>query len=486
MASINFSTFSNIINGETRSSSQVGHGINPSTKKPLWDVPVATEHDVNEAVAAAKKAYPAWSRTPWSERAKLLTRAKDALLERKDEMAHLIMQEGGKPIQFGALEVEHAVGFLNFHSTHPELETKVVHDDDDLKMTLRHVPIGVVAAICPWNYPLVLAMGKIGAALITGNCVITKPSPFTPYSILKFTEMVKDIFPPGVIQVLNGNDKTGPELCDHPDVDKISFTGSIATGKRIMASAAKTLKRVTLELGGNNASIICPDVDIPYVASQVALGSFFNSGQLCVASKRLYVHEDIYQEFLNALADVVKSWKVGSSTPEAGNMLGPVQNEMQYNIVKQFFLDAHNNGYKFALGSGDVKDGDGFVINPAIIDNPPDHSKIVTEEPFGPIVPVLSWKTEEEVIQRANDTNTGLGGAVWSSDLDRANRVADQIEAGTIWINSFEKPHPLGYLAGHKESGLGGEWGTAGLLSYCNTKVIHYYKNSVAPGKAGK
>ncbi|KAJ9272503.1 hypothetical protein DTO212C5_1230 [Paecilomyces variotii] len=486
MASINFSTFSNIINGETRSSAQISHGIDPSTKKPLWDVPVATADDVNEAVAAAKKAYPAWSRTPWSERAKLLSRAKEALLARKDEMAHLIMQEGGKPIQFGALEVDHAVGFLDFHSNHPELEAKVTHEDDELRLTLRYVPIGVVAAICPWNYPLVLAMGKIGAALITGNCVITKPSPFTPYSILKFTEMVKDIFPPGVIQVLNGDDKMGPLLCDHPDVDKISFTGSISTGKKIMASAAKTLKRVTLELGGNNASIICPDVDIPYVASQVALGSFFNSGQICVASKRLYVHEDIYQEFLKALTDVVKSWKVSSSAPDSGNMLGPVQNEMQYNIVKQFFLDAHNNGYRFALGSADIKDEDGFVINPAIIDRPPDDSRIVKEEPFGPIVPVLSWKTEEEAIRRANDTNTGLGGAVWSSDLDRAHRIADQIEAGAIWINSFEKPHPLGYLAGHKESGIGGEWGTAGLISYCNTKVIHYYKNSVAPGKAGK
>lgn len=299
--------------------------------------------------------------------------------------------------------MEHALGFLDFHcecqrchigkkniklttchtANHPELETKIIQDNDELRLSLRYMPIGVVAAICPWNYPLVLAMGKIGAALITGNCVITKPSPFTPYSILKFTELVQSIFPPGVIQVLNGDDKTGPLLCEHPDVHKISFTGSIATGKRIMASASKTLKRVTLELGGNNGSIVCPDVDIKFVASQVAVGSFFNSGQLCVASKRIYVHEDIYQEFLQVLTDVVKSWKVSPSTNDAGNMLGPVQNEMQYNIVKQFFLDAHNNGYKFALGSADIKDGDSFVIQPAIIDNPPDKSKIVAEEPFG-------------------------------------------------------------------------------------------------------
>jgi len=364
-------------------------------------------------------------------------------------------------------------------ANHPELEVETITDDAELKLTLRYVPVGVVAAICPWNYPLVLAMGKIGAALITGDCVIIKPSPYTPYSILKFTEQVASIFPPGVIQALHGDEKIGPLLCEHPGVQKISFTGSTATGKRIMASASRTLKNITLELGGNSASIVCPDVDVKFVASQVAVGSFFNSGQLCVASKRIYVHKDIYTEFLSAMTEVVRSWKVSPSTVDSGNMLGPIQNEMQYNIVKKFFQDTVNNGYKFALGGGEINDGGSFIVKPAIIDNPPEHSMVVAEEAFGPIVPVMSWTTEDEVISRVNNTTTGLGGAVWSSDTDYAYALAKRIEAGTVWINSFEKPIPQGFFAGHKESGVGGEWGKAGLLSYCNAQSIHYYKNAV-------
>ena len=257
-----------------------------------------------------------------------------------------------------------------------------MQDDENMKLTVRYVPLGVVGAICPWNFPLVLGMGKIAAALITGNTIIVKPSPFSPYSILKFIELVQNVFPPGVLQALNGDDKLGPQICLHPGIDKISFTGSIATGKKVMQAASSTLKRVTLELGGNSASIVCPDVDVKAVAPQVAIGSFFNSGQLCAASKRLFVHKDIYDEFLQALTETVKSWKVGpASVP--GTMLGPVQNEMQYNVVKKIFDDTISNGYKFALG-GKIPDTDkDFVIQPAIIDSPPDDSIIVKEEPFG-------------------------------------------------------------------------------------------------------
>ncbi|KAN0070064.1 Aldehyde/histidinol dehydrogenase [Elaphomyces granulatus] len=274
-----------------------GHSVNPSNKQPLWDVPVASEDDLNEALVADP---------PWGERGRLLLQASEALKSNSKEMARLGMQETGKPFSYS--------------------------------------PIGVVAAICPWNYPLILAIGKIAAALVTGNCVIVKPSPFTPYSILKFTELVKSIFPSGVIQAVNGDDMAGPFLCDHSG---------------IMAAASKTLKRITLELSGNDACMACPDVDVSVTASQIAVGSFLNSGQFCM------------------------SWKVSPSVPDTDNMLGPVQNEMQYNI------DSYKNGYTFALGEGIVPDSDSFVIRPAIIDSPSDKSKIVTEEPFGPIVPLL-------------------------------------------------------------------------------------------------
>lgn len=224
-------------------------------------------------------------------------------------------------------------------------------------------------------------MSKISTALLTGNVIIVKPSPFTPYSVLKFAEMVQQYLPPGVLQAINGDDRFGPMMTEHPGIDKISFTGSIATGKRVMAACAKTLKRVTLELGGNSACIICPDVDIEKVAPLLAINAFFNSGQICVASKRIFVHESIYKEMLEALKNVVKGWKVGGTTEE-GCMLGPVQNEMQYNVVKGFFEDCAANGYDFALG-GSFGDERGFVVQPAIVDNPPSNSRIVTEEPFG-------------------------------------------------------------------------------------------------------
>lgn len=260
----------------------------------------------------------------------------------------------------------------------------MIQDDENLRLTIKQVPIGVVAAICPWNYPVVLAISKIAASLITGNCTIVKPSPFTPYSILKFVELVRHLFPPGVIQTLNGDANLGQRLCTHPGIDKISFTGSTATGKKIVASAASTLKSVTLELGGNNASIVCPDVDPNIVAPQVAFGSFLNAGQLCIASKRIYVHDKIYDEFLKVMVRTVKSWKVSpTSNLETGITIGPIQNQMQYDIVKRFFQDSMDAGYKFATGERSLDSADSFLVNPAIIDNPPDDSLIVTGEPFG-------------------------------------------------------------------------------------------------------
>ncbi|KAF3002316.1 hypothetical protein E8E14_004694 [Neopestalotiopsis sp. 37M] len=480
MASVNFDRYSNVIGGQLKSGQQVHQGIDPSTRKPLWDVPVASPSDLDEAILASKNAFASWSKTSWESRQEKLLQAREVLLENKAQMAELLCKEVGKPIHLAHLEVEHAINFLEFNAKQPPLEEKIIQDDDGLKLTMVQKPIGIVAAICPWNFPLVLAMGKIAASLITGNCIIVKPSPFTPYSVLKFAELAQHVFPPGVLQALNGGDDLGPRLCAHPDVDKISFTGSTATGKKIMSACAATLKSVTLELGGNNASIICPDVDPKVVAPQVAVGSFFNSGQLCVASKRVYVHEDIYDDFLAVMVETVKSWKVApTSTMEEGIMLGPVQNQMQYDIVRKFFLDSASGNHNFALGSTPKESPENFIVEPAIVSNPPDESLVVTGEAFGPIVPVMKWKDEDEVIRRANDTLTGLGGAVWSDDLVRARRIADQIEAGTIWINSFEKPLPQAHLSGYKQSGVGGEWGREGLMAYCKPQVVHCYKAPV-------
>ncbi|CAG9942650.1 unnamed protein product [Clonostachys rosea f. rosea IK726] len=475
MATPDFSTFRNVIAGSLRSSPTMGHSIDPSTRKPLWDVPIATVSDLNDAVTAAQAAFLEWSRLSWKDRQAHLRQIQSLLIQHRPSMARLVSSEGGKPPQFGDLEVQHALDFLEFYSGCEEPKPEVVQDDKSLRLTLYHEPLGVIGAICPWNYPLVLAIGKIAPALLTGNCIILKPSPFTPYSILKLVDIVMDTLPAGVLQAIHGDDKLGPALCSHPGIHKITFTGSTATGKKISASAG--LKNVTLELGGNNASIICPDININEVAPQVALGAFFNSGQLCVASKRIYVHGDIYDKFLKAMVDVVKNWKVGPPSLE-GVMLGPVQNEMQYNVVRSIFEDTARNGYKFALGGDQKPDQNSFLISPAIIDCPPDTSTVVQKEAFGPIVPLMRWTNEPDLIARVNDTSTGLGGTVWSKDLDYAYRLASKIEAGTIWINGFERPLPQAYLEGHKDSGIGGEWGKHGISSYLKRKMIHHYKSS--------
>ena len=260
----------------------------------------------------------------------------------------------------------------------------------------------------------------------------------------------------------------------HPGIAKISFTGSIATGKKIMAACASTLKRVTLELGGNDASIVLPDVDVKKIAPELVLGAFQNSGQVCVATKRIYIHEDIYEETLKEMVAFVKTIKTGA--PDSGALLGPIQNEMQFEKVKTFFEDTKNSGYKFAVGEPDQKSDKGFFIQPTIIDNPPNDSKIITEEPFGPIVPTQPWSDEEEVIKRANNTNAGLGACVWGKDVERAERIGKRLQAGSVFINSWEKATPQAFFGGHKESGIGGEWGKEGFKAYCNAHVMHTYK----------
>ncbi|GAB7366393.1 hypothetical protein MBLNU230_g8190t1 [Neophaeotheca triangularis] len=474
-SSVKWDSFSNIIDGQQRGAKSQHQGINPSTGEALWDVPIGTQQDVDEAVKSATKAFKSWKNVSMDERKKYLQQWNELLQAHNDEWTELLCKETGKPKNIAQMETKGVAGWFAHHS---QLTLPEERDEDDEKvMTTRYTPLGVVGAICPWNFPIILSMGKIIPALLTGNTIIVKPSPFTPYTTLKAVELAQEIFPPGVVQAIGGDDKLGPMFTQHPDIAKISFTGSIATGKKIMAACANTLKRVTLELGGNDASIILPDVDIKKTAPEVAMGAFQNSGQVCVATKRIYIHQDIYKEFVQEMVNFTNSITVGS--PEEGALLGPIQNSMQYEKVKEFFQDTKNNGYNFAAGDDTPAKGKGYFIKPTIIDNPPNNSRIITEEPFGPIVPTQPWSDEEEVIRRANDSNAGLGACVWGKDVEHAERIGKQLEAGSVFINSFEKPTPQAFFGGHKESGIGGEWGRAGLLAYCNAHVMHTYKSKL-------
>ncbi|EXJ87184.1 hypothetical protein A1O3_04143 [Capronia epimyces CBS 606.96] len=466
-----FTSFHNIVAGKPRGSEKTSYTVDPATLENLWEIPVATEQDVHDAVTAAKDAFKSWKKTPFDERLRLLKAWGDACRPYLKQFGEVIMKENGKPRAFGEFEANHSFNeAFNYFLTlkFPE-EDHTVNDRD---YHVRYTPLGVVVAICAWNFPLGQPVMKALPALLAGNTCIVKTSPFTPYSGMKVVELAQKILPPGVLQVLSGDDRLGPWLTHHPWVNKISFTGSTASGRKVAEAAAKGLKRVTLELGGNDPAIVFPDVDVEKIAPDLCFGSFWNTGQVCTAVKRIYIHKDIYTQLLDAMARAVNKWKVGAGT-EAGAMVGPMQNEMQYKKVRGLFEEAKQKGYAAKFG-GDVKDTKGFFLEPTIIDNPPPDSTLVTEEQFGPIVPAIPWSSEEEVIESANNTAMGLGASVWTKDLDRARRVAEQLEVGSVYINSYEKVSFRVPFGGHKDSGIGVECGPNALVPFCNMQVLHY------------
>ncbi|KAG7289835.1 hypothetical protein NEMBOFW57_006212 [Staphylotrichum longicolle] len=391
----------------------------------------------------------------------------------------LLMKEAGKPVSGANMELQ--FGLMHLRETAKlELEEEVIEDNEERTASVRYVPIGVGVGIVPWIYPVVLGLGKLDAAVLTGNTFIWKPSPYSPYTALKLGELAAKIFPPGVVQVLSGDEGLGPLLTAHPDVARISFTGSTATGKKVMAACAKTLKRLTLELGGNDAAIVCEDVDVAKVVQKVQIGpmAFLHAGQVCMEIKRLYVHEKIYSEFLKQLVDLVKQFKIGGAG-DTEAFFGPVQNRMQFNKLQNLYSEIPKQGWQVALGGIENQRSktEGFFMPPTIIDNPPDDSRIVVEEPFGPIVPVLKWSDEEDVIARANNTNMGLGASVWSKDIDRARRMAKRLEAGSLWVNTHFELAPYVPFGGHKWSGVGMDWGTVGMKGWCNAQAIWVRKD---------
>ncbi|OQV04848.1 hypothetical protein CLAIMM_09670 [Cladophialophora immunda] len=471
---VSFTEFTQYIDGAAVDTKATRCGINPATKQNLWPVPVSTSDHLDRAVEAATKAFKTWSRKPYEERQRSVLAFADAVEEYKEELTNLLTTEQGKPTWQAALEAGAGIDWIRGMAK-LSVPEDVVEETDTKKTVVRYTPIGVVGAIIPWNFPLMLCTAKIAPALLTGNVVICKPSPFAPYCGLKLCEIAQRFFPPGVVQSISGGDDVGPWMTSHPGIGKISFTGSSPTGKLVMQSCAKTLKRVVLELGGNDPAIVCGDVDIEKVAPKIATFAFLNSGQICLNMKRIYVHESIYQEFLTAMARHVKTMTMGNGL-DSGIVLGPLQNKMQYDRVARFFDDIPKENWKAVTG-GKMKDSNGYFIEPTIIDNPPDNSRIVMEEPFGPIVPALPWKTEDEVVRRANDTRMGLGASIWSRDLERADRLARQMEAGSVWINSHFDLSPLAPFGGHKESGIGTEWGINGLKAMCNVQSIFYNKS---------
>ncbi|KAK5996140.1 Putative aldehyde dehydrogenase FUS7 [Cladobotryum mycophilum] len=465
----------NIINNQIKPTEKTRHAIDPATEEPLPEVPVSTKEDLDTAVQYAREAFKTWSKTTFDERAKLVLKFADAIEANREELQKLDVMESGKPIALATQEFDMSLAWLRKFST-MEIKDEIIEENDERIIYSTFPPIGVCAAIIPWNWPGLLCVGKVGPALLTGNTIIAKPSPFTPYVDLKLGELGASIFPPGVFQVLSGDDSLGPWITEHPGIDMVAFTGSTHTGKLVAASCAKTLKRCLLELGGNDAAIILEDVDIPKCLPKITTLAFLNSGQICMDIKRIYVHEKIYDEFRDAMVEFTKQAIKTGGGFEPGVIVGPVQNNMQYGIVKGLYEDVKKNGYKVALEGKILETTKGYLAEPTIVDNPPDNSRIVLEEPFGPIVPLLKWSSEEEVIGRANSLRVGLGASVWGKDLRRAEKIARQLSAGSVWVNSHFDVAPNVPFGGHKDSGLGMAWGVEGFKQFTNTTSLWVWK----------
>ncbi|MEH3101279.1 aldehyde dehydrogenase family protein [Sphingomonas adhaesiva] len=458
-----------LIGGERVRGTATFDVVNPATEEVIARVPDATREDLDRAVDAARAAFPAWAATPIAERKAKLMALGQAVMAQADPFMRLLTQEQGKPHAEAQGEVMGA-GYWLMGASQLDLPVTVNEDSADRYSETRHVPLGVVGAISPWNFPLILAMFKVGPALLAGNTMVLKPSPFTPLTTLKFGEIAAGILPAGVLNIVTGGDDLGPWMTSHPGFDKISFTGSTATGRRVMQSAAPTLKRVTLELGGNDAAIVMPDVDVEKVAEELFWAAFRNNGQICIATKRMYVHEDIYEPLKEALVAYAKTVKVGDGA-EQGTQIGPLNNKQQYDRVLDLIQDAKDKGYQFLVG-GEKADVPGYFIPVTILDNPPEDSRIVQEEQFGPVLPLLKFDDLEDVVRRANATDYGLGGSVWGNDEDKALEIAQRIASGTVWVNETQHLSPMAAFGGMKQSGVGVEGGVEGLLEYTNAQTI--------------
>jgi acyl-CoA reductase-like NAD-dependent aldehyde dehydrogenase len=461
-----------IIGGEKLATSEYLEIRDPGNGQVVGECPVATRSDLDRAVDAAREAYKSWSQSTDQERRDAVARIADTIHANMEELAELLTREQGKPLNgMGSRFELHGAEAWARYTGSLDLPVEVLSDDESGRVELHRKPLGVVGSITPWNFPVLIAVWHIVPAVRTGNTVVIKPSPYTPLSTIRLVELLNDVLPKGVLNVVAGRDDLGQMMTEHPHIQKIVFTGSCATGKKVMQTASSTLKRVTLELGGNDAGIVLADADPKAIAERLFWGAFINNGQTCAALKRLYVPDEIYEEVCDALVDYAKNVTVGHGLDEA-SVLGPVQNKMQYDKVVELVEDAKRNGARVLCG-GKAPDGPGFFYPVTIVADAKDGMRIVDEEQFGPVLPVIRYSNLEEAIERANGLEVGLGGSAWSSDPDKAKAVAHRLECGTAWVNGHGGIKPFAPFGGVKGSGIGVEFGKLGLEEYTAIQVVH-------------
>jgi len=464
-----YGEFSHTIGGAGFSGSHRFGVIDPATAQVFAQCPEATRDQLDAAVAAARKAFSTWGSMPVEERRAYVNALAQLLRSEVGTLAPLLTQEQGKPLKEAEREILSSADHIDALCK-VDIGPELLRSGERDHVQLQYYPLGVIGAITPWNFPVALAIWKVGHALYTGNTVVLKPSPYTPLTTLRIAELTRGVLPAGVLNVLAGGGDCGAWMCEHPDIDKISFTGSVPTGKRVLATASTSLKRVTLELGGNDAAIVLPDADVAEIAHGLFWGAFRNSGQVCKAIKRIYIHETLYEPLGEALADIARSTRVGNGF-DPSVQLGPVQNRPQFDIVKGLIDDALANGGRLLSGNEPVSD-EGYFIAPTLVADMAKGHRLVEEEPFGPAVPLISYRSIDDAIRQANDSRFGLSGSVWTSDPDWGRTIASRLEVGTAWVNQHGAADPELPFGGAKESGVGRENSILGLRDYMQLRVV--------------
>ncbi|OJX79866.1 MULTISPECIES: aldehyde dehydrogenase family protein [unclassified Leifsonia] len=444
----------------------------PATGAEIGRAPEASVDDLDAAIARARAAQPAWEALGHDARTEVLLRAADAIDANAEALAELLSREQGKPLNGpnARFEIGACSAWLRTSAT-VALEPEVIVDDGEVHAELHYRAIGVVGAIGPWNWPLMIGIWQLAPALRMGNTVVLKPSEFTPLSVLALVSVLNEVLPADVLIAVSGDREVGARLASHPDVDKIMFTGSTATGRRIIESSAGNLARLTLELGGNDAGIVLPSADPQAIAQDLFWGAFINTGQTCAALKRLYVHDSIYDATVEALAEVARATPMGNGLDEQ-NVLGPLQNKQQFDIVNRLVEDAKANGGRIVTGGSPATELGELFYPITLVADVADGVALVDEEQFGPALPIIRYSDVEDAVASANRLDVGLGGSVWG-DRDEARAVAARVQAGTVWINSHGGVHPMIPFGGVKGSGYGLEFGVEGLKAVAVPQIIN-------------
>ena len=445
----------------------------PATDAVIGQAPVSDVAALEVAIDRAEAAQRAWAALGHEERSNYLNRAADAIEAHAEPLAELLSREQGKPLNGpnARFEVGGCVAWTRAAADTP-LPVEVVVDDESGYAELHYRPIGVVGAISPWNWPMMISIWQIAPSLRMGNTVVIKPAETTTLSVLALVHVMNTVLPEGVLNIVPGPGRTvGDALTRSPKIGKIMFTGSTPVGKRIIEASAPNVTRLTLELGGNDAGIVLPDVDPKAIAEDLFWGAFINTGQTCAALKRLYVHDSVYDAVVEELAAVAAAVPMGVGLDEQ-NVLGPLQNRAQFDIVDRLVESAKASGARVVLGGNPDREAVGNFYPATLIADIDAHQELVLEEQFGPALPIIRYSDVDEAVALANELEVGLGSSVWSSDRAKALEVAARLEAGTTWINSHGGLHPMIPFGGAKQSGYGREFGVLGLKAVAEPHVI--------------